>query len=236
MKLLMISPGFPDDMPYFARGAAQAGATIYGVGDQPPQALRPEAAGALADYLRVGDLWNEDQTVATVVDWLRSKRIQVDAVECLWEPGVVLAAKLRQHLGLPGLSIEQAHAFRDKETMKQVLDAAGVRTPHHYRAATADEVREAAKKIGFPVIVKPIDGAGSADTYTARSDEQLEQALARVQHVPEVSVEEFIEGEEFTYDTICVGGQPQFENVAQYLPRPLAARTQSWISPVIITV
>jgi hypothetical protein len=48
-------------------------------------------------------------------------------------------------------------------------------------------------------------------------------------------MEEFIEGEEFTYDTLCVDGQPRFQNVAQYLPKPLIARTNEWISPVIVT-
>jgi len=49
-------------------------------------------------------------------------------------------------------------------------------------------------------------------------------------------MEEFIEGEEFTHDTLCVGGKPRFQNVAQYLPKPLIARTNEWISPVIVTV
>ena len=52
----------------------------------------------------------------------------------------------------------------------------------------------------------------------------------------ETSVEEYVEGEEFTYDTLCVGGVPVYENVAQYLPKPLEARSEEWISPVIITV
>jgi hypothetical protein len=231
MKVLMISPGFPDDMPYFTRGLAEAGATVLGVGDQPAAALRPDAARALADYLQVADLWNEDQTVAKVVEWLGRRGLRVERVECLWEPGVVLAAKLRARLGLPGLSIDQARAFRDKETMKQVLDAAGVRTPHHYRAGTAEEVRQATARIGYPVIVKPIAGAGSADTYTARSDEELDGVLARVRHVTEVSVEEFVEGEEFTYDTVCAGGRVLFQNVAWYRPKPLTARLTPWISP-----
>ena len=55
-------------------------------------------------------------------------------------------------------------------------------------------------------------------------------------HVKEASCEEFVDGEEFTYDTICIDGVPAYENVAQYLPRPLIARTNEWISPVIITV
>ena len=50
-------------------------------------------------------------------------------------------------------------------------------------------------------------------------------------HVPEVSVEEFIEGKEFTYDAILAGGETLFENVAWYRPKPLVARQNPWMSP-----
>jgi len=230
VKVLMISPGFPDDMPHFTAGLARVGATVIGVGDQPKSALKPEVAEALSAYLPVAKLWDEDNTVDTVAKWLESNGVSVDIVECLWEPGVMLAAKLRKRLGIDGLSIEQAVAFRDKETMKTVLDAAGIRTPHHYRAQTQDEVREAAAKIGWPIIVKPIAGAGSADTYTAHSDEDLDDILQAIGHVEEVSVEEFIEGEEYTYDTVCANGRVLFQNVSWYRPKPLVARLTPWIS------
>ena len=58
-----------------------------------------------------------------------------------------------------------------------------------------------------------------------------------MRHVGEASFEEFIDGEEFTYDTVCIGGKPAFENVAQYLPQAARSRARNeWISPVIITV
>ena len=94
----------------------------------------------------------------------------------------------------------------------------------------------AAERIGYPLILKPIAGAGSADTYKAETPADLEAALGKMLHVGEASCEEFIDGEEFTFDTVCVGGQPAFMNVAQYLPKPLIARTNEWISPVIVTV
>ncbi len=49
--------------------------------------------------------------------------------------------------------------------MKQALDEAGIRTPRHVAAHSVAAVWEAAELIGFPIILKPIDGAGSADTY-----------------------------------------------------------------------
>jgi len=61
-------------------------------------------------------------------------------------------------------------------------------------------------------------------------------ALEATRGVPEASCEEYVEGEEFTFDTVCIDGKPAFENVASYLPKPLEARSQEWVSPVIITV
>jgi len=228
MNVLLLAPGFPAEMPLFARGLAAVGATVLGVGEGPAAGLPEEAQRSLSAFLSVRSLLDEDATVRAVGDWIGGRTI--DRVECQWEPGVVLAAKLRERLGVPGMGLEQAIAFRDKETMKQVLDAAGIRTPHHHRASTEREVREAAERIGYPIIVKPIAGAGSADTYPIRSDEDLEDALARIGHVPEVSVEEYVEGEELTFDTICADGEVLFHNVAWYRPKPLVHKLNPWIS------
>lgn len=231
MNVLMISPGYPADLQLFTRGLARVGARVLGVGDQPKGSLEPQVAEALAAYLPVAKLWDEESTVEEIARWLVQERVELDRVECLWEPGVVLAAKLRQRLGLPGLTVEQAVRFRDKETMKQTLDAAGIRTPHHYRASTKDEVRDAAERIGFPVIVKPIAGAGSADTWPAETQEELEQILDSMDHIEEVSVEEFVQGDEFTFDSICADGRILFQNVAWYRPKPLYMRLYPWLSP-----
>ena len=72
---------------------------------------------------------------------------------------------------------------------------------------TVAGVYAAVERIGFPVILKPIAGAGSADTHRVDSYAELAEVLPAMRHVPEVSVEEFVDGEEFTYDTICAGGE-----------------------------
>jgi biotin carboxylase len=114
--------------------------------------------------------------------------------------------------------------------------AAGLRVPRSRRARTERELRDAAEEIGLPLVVKPIAGAGSADTYAVRSRGELEAAITATRSVAEVSCEEYVEGEEFTFDTVCIDGRPAFENIASYLPKPLEARSLEWVSPVIITV
>jgi biotin carboxylase len=118
--------------------------------------------------------------------------------------------------------------------MKEVVERAGIRTPRSARATTAVECRTAIERIGYPVIIKPISGAGSLDTYRVDDDGALDAALGRLRHVAEVSVEEFIDGEEFTYDTVCADGRIAFYNIAEYRPRPLVGKQVEWISQQVI--
>ena len=136
MNVVMLSPGFPLEMAYFTRALAQTGATVIGVGDQGLHALPPEARDHLAHYEHVS-LADEGAVLAALHGLAQHARI--DQVECLWEPYMVLAARIREDLGLPGMTIEQTLPFRDKELMKQVLDAAGIRTPRHTSTSTVQE-------------------------------------------------------------------------------------------------
>ena len=229
MNVLLLSPGYPPEMPKFVRGLSEAGATVIGIGDQPVQGLPDDVRHRLADYVRVNGFHDEADLVARARDY--ASRHRIDKVECLWEPLMIGAARIREALGLPGMTVEETVPFRDKEIMKQVLDRAGIRTPRHANAHTISEVREAVAAIGFPVIIKPIAGAGSADTYRLDDASQLERVLPRLGHVTEVSVEEFIDGEEFTYDTVCANGEVLYDNISWYRPRPLIARSLEWVSP-----
>ncbi|MEO1084407.1 MAG: ATP-grasp domain-containing protein, partial [Acidobacteriota bacterium] len=104
------------------------------------------------------------------------------------------------------------------------------------RAANEVEIRAAVKAIGYPLCIKPIAGAGSADTYRVDGPDELERVIKLTRHVRELSVEEFIEGEEYTFDTICSNGRIHFHNVSWYRPQPLIQRTVEWVSPQTIAL
>jgi hypothetical protein len=231
--VVMLSPGYPTEMAYFTRGLAAVGAQVIGVGDQPPHALPEAARSALSHYEHVN--LADEEAVLRALRGL-SQHVSIDQVECLWEPYMILAARIREAFGLSGMTVEETVPFRDKEQMKRVLDDAGIRTPWHVSTTTVAGVWEAAEKIGYPIIVKPIAGAGSADTYRVDSTEQLNDVLPALRHVPEVSVEEFVDAEEFTFDTICANGEILFEHVLWYRPRPLQMRMHEWVSPVSISL
>jgi len=233
VNVLLISPAYPGEMPLFAAGLARVGARVIGLGDQPDAALPPSLRPVLSRYLRVPRLLDQDSTVGAVVR--ATARLRIDRIECLWEPGMYLAARLREALGVPGLDVAATVPFRDKEAMKRVLDGAGIRTPRHARAAGQAGIREAAERLGvWPLIVKPIAGGGSADTYRLDDPAELERTMPRLRALPEVSVEEYIDGEEFTYDTICAGGRVLYDNVAWYSPRPLIEKQVESVSPTTV--
>ena len=234
MNVLMISPGYPGEMPSFTKGLAAVGVRVFGIGDQPEGALPQSVRSVLSGFLRVPSLWDENAVVGAVKSWRGLPEIQ--RVECLWEPGMILAARIRQALGAPGLSVDDTVPYRDKEIMKQVLDKHGLRTPKHRLADTVAKCWEAAEEIGFPLILKPIAGAGSADTYRVNDINELRDVLPKLRHVPQVSVEEFVDGEEYTFDTITANGKIQYFNVAWYRPRPLVARSREWVSPQVVAL
>jgi hypothetical protein len=224
MNVVFLAPSYPPEMQQYTRGLAEVGANVFGVGDTARRALPASLKPHLANYLQVPRIMDENDVIKRVSAWLRGR--QIDRVLSNWEPLVILAARLRERFGLPGMTVDQVTGFRDKMLMKDRVAAAGLRVPHAFKVRTEREIREAAERIGFPLILKPIAGAGSADTYKVNSKAELENA----------SCEEYIDGEEFTYDTVSIGGKPAYENVAAYLPKPLIARSEEWISPVIITV
>ncbi|MEC7520644.1 MAG: hypothetical protein VYE22_12295 [Myxococcota bacterium] len=234
MDVLFLSPSYPPEMQQFTRGLAEVGARVYGVGDTPESELTTAVRGALSAYLHVPSSLDEADVTRRLEGWLRGRN--VDRVETNWEPMILLAADLRARWGLPGMRREQVLAFRDKVLMRERLAAAGLRVPRTFRVRTADEAWAAAERVGYPLIFKPIAGAGSADTWRAGSPAELSDVLARTAHVPEASVEELIEGDELTYETLCVDGAPVLEGCCRYYPNVLDARKNEWISPIILSL
>jgi formate-dependent phosphoribosylglycinamide formyltransferase (GAR transformylase) len=228
MNIVILSPGYPAEMAEFTRGLASVGAHVIGVGEHDPRALPYNARRSLSQYVQVRSLTDQDelyQQLARIAE-----KTPIDRLECLWEPFMLLAARLRERLDLPGMNVAQTEPFRDKEKMKQVLDRAGVRTPRHRQVDDEASIRRAAEQIGFPLVIKPLSGAGSADTHGVADAASLDRVVRLVRHVQSLSVEEYIVGEEYTFDTVCSGGELLYENIAWYRPKPMIGRAEEWIS------
>ena len=90
------------------------------------------------------------------------RQFQVRRILSTGEREVLLAARLRQRLDLPGIDVATATAFRDKFVMKSLVAEAGITVAPMRRVQSADELRDFALQVGYPVVIKPLDGGGSA--------------------------------------------------------------------------
>jgi len=233
MRVLVVFPHYPPDMEHFTRGLAEAGAEIHAIADVEFSEIPHHVAKHITNYVRIPTFRDEEVALNECERAFIGEDIQ--RVECLWEPLVIFAGALRERLGLPGMTRDDVLAFRDKDIMKQRVRDAGLRVPKSRRVTYAREIREAAEEYGFPVVIKPIAGVCSADTYRVSSSKDIDDILPQIAHLKEGNVEEFIHGEEFTFDAIVINGVPAFYSVNQYHPTMLVARQHEWISPGDLT-
>ncbi len=234
VNVILLEPSFPDNQKQFARALTEAGASVIGIGERPKDGLDGDVREWLSHYEQVDSVVN-DESVARTVRWVQDG-LWVDRLEATVEAHIMTAARVREACGIPGTSVRTAHLCRDKPEMKQVLRDAGVRCARSTGATTADEVRAFAAEVGYPLIIKPPDGAGASGTHRIDDDHELEVAVATsgLAHGAAVAVEEFIDGHEGFYDTITVNGEIVHDFVSHYYPNVLAAMRTRWISPQFV--
>ncbi len=140
-----------------------------------------------------------------------------DAVLSVSEQHTIAAAGVAARLGLPHTSLAAAQAARDKASCRELMRAAGLAQPAFARARTATEAAEAADAIGYPVVVKPVDGSASANVAVAGTQADVRAAFAAIESQEsygrsaaarrEALVEEFLVGELVSAETMTAGGQ-----------------------------
>ncbi|WP_217909954.1 hypothetical protein [Pseudenhygromyxa sp. WMMC2535] len=216
------------------RALHAVGARVIGVGERPKEALDEQMRHWLTHYEQVGNVTSPEQVMGAL-SVVRDK-VRIDRLEATVEAHMMCAAKVREALGVPGTSVQTTFLCRDKPAMKEALRAAKVPCAQSIGSGDVDEIRSFAAGVGFPVIVKPRDAAGAAATYRCENVAELDAALREcgVGSGRSVAVEEFIEGHEGFWDTICVGGQVVHEFVCHYYPNVLEAMRTRWISPQFI--
>jgi hypothetical protein len=131
------------------------------------------------------------------------------------EPGVPLSDALSERLGLPSNGSALSAARRDKNAMNEALRAAGLRTAEALKTGdVADAVAWAADRGGAPVVVKPLDSAGTDGVVICRDAAAIEAAFAASLGRPnalhganeELLVQELLEGTQLFVNSISWEG------------------------------
>jgi biotin carboxylase len=215
----------------FVQAAAELpGVRLGVVSHEPVEKLPGGIRERLAAHWRVDDMLDPAQLgwgVRGIAEQLGKVERLIGTLEELQVP----LAEVREALGIPGLSAVAAHAFRDKARMKDVLRAHGLPCARHRLCDSADECRACARDTGFPLVVKPPAGAGARNTFRVENEEQLEEWLATAPPRPGAGalLEEFIVGDEHSFDSVMVNGTLVWHSISRYLPTPLDVLRNPWI-------
>ncbi len=235
MNIIFIEPSFPSNQREFVRALHASGARVIGIGERPVDYLDHEVKHWLFEYVQIKSVVHEP-SLLKAVKYIQSK-LWVDRIEATIEAHIMPVAKVREATGIPGTSVETAYLCRDKPAMKEILRKAGISCAQSTRARSAGDARHFAASVGYPLIIKPPDGAGASGTYKVTNDQELEHIIVEsgIADGHPMAIEEFIEGHEGFIDTLTINGEVQHEFVTHYYPNVLEAMRERWISPQMIT-
>lgn len=226
--VIFVAPFLLETTLRFARAAAHLdNARLLGV-------FQEEPAGSIrslfADFVVVGDALNAEDLIAGI-DVLRKRHGAPHRIVGVLEPLQTQLAQARQHFGVPGTDVKTAELFRNKAMMKDELRKAGLPCAQHALLTTADEGPAFAQKVGYPIVLKPPAGMGAKATFRVENDADIRAAVSGMGASKEnpVLAEEFLRGEEGSFDTLTIGGEVQHQSISLYLPTPLTVLENPWI-------
>jgi len=197
-KVLFVGAG-PSQMPAIQH-ARTLGYIPYAV-DADPLAVGFQHT----DGFEVGDIRDSEFIIAC------AQRFNVNAIVAVaTDVPVPAVARACASCGFSSISVEAAEVSVNKLLQRQRMKDAGISVPAFMPFQFSDDAARHAAEIGFPVVIKPSDSAGSRGVRFVRSAEEVMQAATEALDASRSKVglvEEYIEGLEVSVEGFVVNGK-----------------------------
>lgn len=199
------------------------------------------------DYLpdNVAHKYSDEYQYASTVDKEAvleiAKKCEIDGILTFTDSGVVTAGYVAHELGLPSPGpYESIQILQNKGRFRQFLSEHGFNVPKAKSYTIIEEALKEKEEWGYPVIVKPVDSAGSKGVTKVELANQLEKAIDAALEFSlshEFIIETWIEKEGCSSDSDCFSLNGNF-NMLTYssqrfdaaAPNPYAPAAFSWPS------
>ncbi|MCU8104561.1 ATP-grasp domain-containing protein [Shewanella sp. SM101] len=169
-----------------------------------------EAPGlSMADWPIIESTYH-GQGILKKIQALITSGIAVHGIIAMCADVPLSVATVSNALGLPGLSLESAFLVSDKLAMKIKLQSEGIPIPCFADVSDKTNLLEQANTIGFPLIIKPVDSRGARGVQLIDSAKDLDRAwelAAKESPTSRVMLEEYLEGQQFSTETLVDRGQ-----------------------------
>jgi hypothetical protein len=235
-EVVFVAPYFlPTTARFIDAVARTPGVRLGLISHDPREKLGSEVSNRLTSHLKVDNALDTAHLVGAV-GAIGREMGGVDRLMGPLEELQVPLAVVREQLGIPGIGVETARNFRDKDRMKSVMARNGLPCARHRLVGSADEALGFISEIGLPVVAKPPAGSGTRNTFRLNDPQQVEDWLhwsAPNEEQPTL-LEEFVIGEEHAFDCVFVKGRPVWWNITRYYPTPLQVMENPWIQWAVI--
>mgnify|MGYP002678509941 FL=1 len=137
------------------------------------------------------------------------------------------AIKLTESLmkmGVPilGTKAEDVDAAEDRELFDEILQKTEIPRAAGGTVFTAEEAKEVANRLGYPVLVRPSYVLGGQGMQIATSDEEIEEFMAIINRIAQdhpILVDKYLQGKEVEVDAVCDGTDILIPGIMEHIER-----------------
>lgn len=172
----------------------------------------------IADYPVVISTRDVDGTVRIMKEM--SQKIKIDGVITVGTDASMTVAAVANALGLPGIKFENAEASSNKIKMRERLRVHNVSIPDFYKVWSFQDLVNASKKLGYPLVLKPADNMGARGVMKIENEVMLEAGFLNAKKGSpsgELIAEEYMDGPELSIDALIYNNEIYITGVADRL-------------------
>ena len=131
-------------------------------------------------------------------------------------------ALMKMGVKILGTSAEDVNAAEDRELFDGILEQCQIPRPKGDTVFTAEEAKEVANRLGYPVLVRPSYVLGGQGMRIAVSDEDVEEYIGIINQIAQdhpILVDKYLMGKEIEVDAVCDGEDILIPGIMEHIER-----------------
>ena len=127
-------------------------------------------------------------------------------------------------MGVPilGTKAEDVDAAEDRELFDEILEKTHIPRAAGGTVFTAEEAKEVANRLGYPVLVRPSYVLGGQGMKIAFNDEEIDEFIGIINRIAQdhpILVDKYLQGKEIEVDAVCDGTDILIPGIMEHIER-----------------
>ena len=127
-------------------------------------------------------------------------------------------------MGVPifGTRAEDVDAAEDRELFDEILEQTHIPRASGGTVFTAEEAKEVANRVGYPVLVRPSYVLGGQGMQIAFNDQEIDEFIGIINRIAQdhpILVDKYLQGKEIEVDAVCDGTDILIPGIMEHIER-----------------